>query len=249
MADEDLSVLTRQAKAPDLTLVYGEQQDQVAEIRYGRHGAARPLVILIHGGFWKPRYDRSHTGAMADALAEAGWSVLTTEYRRIPGLPDATLQDVASASATLPGRVTQHNGSIVLVGHSAGGHLALWAAAKAAPAQLMGVLALAPVADLQQADRLNLGDGAVRLFLGTEPAQRPDVDPLLLPRPAAAVTIVQGEADAIVPASVGQAYCRAFPDTRWVTLPDCGHFAVIDPISQAWSTVVEQLEMLGHPTR
>ncbi len=241
---EDLSVLTRKASPPDFTLAYGSEPDQVGDVRYGPHGADLPLVVLIHGGFWKPQYDRAHAEAMSSALAAAGWTVLTLEYRRIPGNPDATLQDIAAALKALPPMVERHNGKLLLIGHSAGGHLALWAGATGAPPSLQGVLALAPAADLRLAHALHLGDGAVRRFLGTDPEARPDTDPLQLPAPAAAVAIVQGAVDAVVPPAVAASYCAAFPNTRLVQLPDCGHFAVIDPLSSAWPTVVKELRGL-----
>ena len=247
---EDLSILTRKGLPPDLTIAYGSDPDQVADVRYGQRGADLPLVVLIHGGFWKPQYDRSHTEAMASALAVAGWTVLTLEYRRIPGQPNCTLQDIATALEKLPAMVEQHNGKAILVGHSAGGHLALWAAAKCiahanAGYTLHGVLGLAPAADLRLAHALHLGDGAVHTFLGTDPAARPDVDPMQLPAPTVPVTILQGGADAIVPLSVASSYCAAFPKTRQVPLPECGHFAVIDPASSAWPSLVLELRTLS----
>ena len=242
---EDLSVLTRQASPPDLTVAYGSDPDQVADIRYGQRGAHLPLLVLIHGGFWKPLYDRAHTEAMASALAATGWTVLTLEYRRIPHTPDATVQDIASALKNLPITVTQHNGKLLLAGHSAGGHLALWAAVKCANLSLQGVLALAPAADLRLAHSLNLGDGAVMGFLGRDPVERSDLDPKQLPAPAVAVSLVQGEADEIVPPSVAASYCATFPKTRWVSLPDSGHFALIDPLSTAWAVVVDELRKLS----
>lgn len=245
MVEEDLSVLTRKGTPPDLTLAYGSDADQIADIRYGRRGAQLPLVVLIHGGFWKPQYDRAHAEAWSSALAAAGWTVLTLEYRRIPGQPDATLQDIAAALETLPGRVKQHNGCIVLTGHSAGGHLVLWAAVKCTTPALQGVLALAPAADLRLAHALQLGDGAVMRFLGTDPDTRPDADPMQLPAPTVAVTIVQGGADEVVPPAVAASYCAAFARTRLVELPDSGHFAVIDPLSSAWQTVVEELRRVS----
>ena len=127
---EDLSVLTRSARPPDLTLAYGDEADQVADIRYGARGSELPLVVLIHGGFWKPEYDRVHVAAMSNALAEAGWTTLTLEYRRVSGEPDVTLHDMATALRVLPARVECHNGQVLLIGHSAGGHLALWLAAQ-----------------------------------------------------------------------------------------------------------------------
>lgn len=242
---EDISVLTRKGTPADLTIAYGSGPDQVGDIRYGRRGAQLPLVVLIHGGFWKPQYDREHAEAMSSALASAGWTVLTVEYRRIPGQPDATLQDIALAIETLPSMVEQHSGKLLLVGHSAGGHLALWAAAACPIPELQGVVGLAPAADLRLAHTLRLGDDAVQGFLGTDPADRPDVDPMQLPAPTAAVTIVQGAADAIVPPAVATSYCNAFPATRLVELPDSGHFAVIDPLSRAWPEVVHALRKLS----
>ena len=250
---EDLSILTRKGIPPDLTLAYGSDPDQVADVRYGQRGSHLPLVVLIHGGFWKPQYDREHTEAMASALAAAGWTVLTLEYRRIPGQPDCTLQDIATALEKLPAMVEQHNGKVLLVGHSAGGHLALWAAVKCRTQTSAGnpkhalsaVLAIAPAADLRLAHALHLGDGAVSAFLGADPVARPDVDPLQMPAPTLPVTVLQGGADAIVPPSVASTYCAAFPKTRLVTLPECGHFALIDPASSAWPTLLTELSKLS----
>lgn len=242
---EDLSVLTRTATRPDVTLRYGDDPDQVADVRYGRRGSELPLLVLIHGGFWKPEYDRAHAEAMSSALAEAGWTTLTLEYRRISGEPDASLSDIATALEKLPTLVERHNAQLLLVGHSAGGHLAVWAAVRCASAGLRGVLALAPAADLEMAHALNLGDGAVQRFLGESPMHRPDVNPMRLPAPTVAVTILQGAQDEIVPPVVSESYCAAFPNTRLVQLPDCGHFALIDPASTAWAAVLSELKRLG----
>jgi acetyl esterase/lipase len=246
---EDLSILSRTANPPDLTLTYGNHVDQVADIRYGARGNALPLLILIHGGFWKPEYDRAHAEAMASALAEAGWTTVTLEYRRVSGEPDLTLDDVMSALTSLPAQVAQHNGKLLLIGHSAGGHLVLWAAARcvqlASSIEIQGVLALAPAADLQMAHAMNLGDGAVLRFLGQDPVQRADINPMHLPAPVVAVTIIQGDDDAIVPPVLAATYRDAFPATRLVSLPVCGHFALIDPATAAWETVLRELRALG----
>jgi acetyl esterase/lipase len=242
---EDLSILSRTANPPDLTISYGDHTDQVADIRYGNRGSELPLLVLIHGGFWKPEYDRTHAEAMSSALAEAGWTTLTLEYRRVSGDPDVTLDDIATALNALPSRLDRHNGQLLLVGHSAGGHLALWFAAQNSKAPIQGVLALAPAADLEMAHTLNLGDGAVQRFLGQAPSHRPDTNPMLLPAPTTAVTILQGSADEIVPPALATSYCAAFPNTRLVQVADSGHFALIDPASTAWASVVLELENLG----
>lgn len=242
---EDLSILSRTANPPDLSLSYGDHVDQIADIRYGSKGSELPLLVFIHGGFWKPEYDRAHAEAMSCALAEAGWTTLTLEYRRVSGAPDVTLDDVTTALKVLPAQVKQHNGQVILAGHSAGGHLVLWAAVRCAELGLQAVLALAPAADLQMAHALNLGEGAVLRFLGQDPVQRADVNPMCLPAPSVAVTILQGDDDEIVPPAVAASYCAAFPNTRLVPLADCGHFALIDPATAAWEVVLRELRSFG----
>jgi acetyl esterase/lipase len=242
---EDLSILTRGSTPPDQSLHYGTSSEQLADVRFGAQGAQRPLLVLVHGGFWKPQYDRAHAQSMSTALAAAGWTVLTLEYRRVPARPDATLQDIRYAVQRLPGHLDRHNGQVLLVGHSAGGHLVLWAAANAVSKALCGVLALAPVAALELAHRLNLGDGAVQTFLGTEPSERADIDPMHSPEPAVPVTILQGTLDEVVPPAVVKSYCASFPRTRLLLLPDTGHFALIDPMSSVWSIVVQELRQLS----
>ena len=243
---EDQSVLSRQASAPDRTIAYGDAPEQIADVRFGEGTPEqRPLLVLIHGGFWRPAYDRAHIGPMSDGLAAAGWTVATIEYRRVPGRPDLTLGDVGTAVESLPALTERHNGKAILIGHSAGGHLVLWAGATHPRAALAGIVALAPVADLRLGQARNLGNGAVRAFLGVDAQQRADADPIRLPAPAAAVTIVHGEIDDTVPIEVGRAYAGVHPTTRLVALPDTGHYEVIDPLSWVWPSVLAELERLA----
>ena len=190
-----------------------------------------PLVVLIHGGFWRPEYDRIHLRPMASALRDAGWNVLSLEYQREPGNPDATIDDIRAAL----GRV--HDDAIVM-GHSAGGHLALWAAS----ALGLRAVALAPVADLQLAQDLDLDTGAVRDFLGVPAARRPDLDPARMP--PGRVVLIHGERDTIVPMGLSAAYVAAHPSARLVTLPEAAHFELIDPRANAWPVVIHELQRL-----
>jgi acetyl esterase/lipase len=242
---EDKSVLARSAAPLDATVRYGDLDEHIADIRYGKDNAAhRPLIILIHGGFWRPAFDRKHTGPMAVAIADAGWTIASIEYRRIPGNPDATLSDVSQAISRLPSLVKQHNGKAIVIGHSAGGHLALWAAVKSAMS-LVGSVALGPAADLQYGFDNKIGDGAVLAFLGSPPAARSDVDPCVMPSPQIATTIIHGEQDVIAPIAMSENYLARHPHTRLVPVDHCGHFAVIDPLSSAWSRVIEELNRLS----
>ncbi len=243
---EDESVLTRLSAAPDETVAYAQTEGAVADIRFGADGAERrPLVIVIHGGFWRPAYDRAHAGPMSDALAKAGWTVATIEYRRVPGKPDVTLQDVRDAVTALPGLATRHNGKAILIGHSAGGHLVLWSAATIDSPAISGVVALAPAADLQLSQKLNLGRGAVLAFLAADATTRPDADPKLLPTPRARIAIVHGALDGTVPPEVSRSYLAAHRGVRFVEVPEAGHMAVIDPLSRAWPAVVAELKRLS----
>jgi acetyl esterase/lipase len=243
---EDRSILTRPATPPDEVVPYGTEAEQVADVRRGGERAGRrPLVVLIHGGFWRPDIDRAHTGPMAVALAQAGWTVAAVEYRRVPQHPDLTVDDIALSLRSLPGKLAPHDGRVLVMGHSAGGHLALWAASKRPIPELHGALALSPAADLQLAHELNLDQGAALAFLGEDPNRRADLDPKRMPSPAIGVTIVHGDADEVVPASLSRSYVAARPRTRLVNLRGAGHFAVIDPQSDVWPIVVAELLRLA----
>lgn len=238
-------MLSRPAAPPDSVQRYGAEADHLVDLWTGDERATdRPLVVLVHGGFWRPEYDRTHLHPLAGAIAAAGWSVASIEYRRDPGRPDHTVDDVRTALANLPALATGLNtdGTILLSGHSAGGHLALWAASCCTG--LRGTVALAPVADLGLAERLNLDDGAVSDFLGVAAATRPDLDPVHLQDPLAPVTILHGTEDTLVPLDLSAAYAAAHPATRLVPVKGGAHYEVIDPESIAWPLLLAALTEL-----
>jgi acetyl esterase/lipase len=261
MPADPRAVLDRPAPAPDATVSYGGHPDQVADLRRpAGDGPPRPLVVVVHGGFWRAEYDRRHTGPLAAALAELGHPVAQLEYRRT-GQPGGgwpgTLDDVLAGVAALPGLAGPvlgdrlRPGPPLLVGHSAGGHLALYAAA-AAPAAVAGVLALAPVADLAEAYRLDLDSGAVAALLGGGPAEHPEryaaADPRrLLPVPTPTV-ILHGLLDRQVPVALSRSYVAAAraagSPVRLVEIGGCEHFGLIDPESPAWAEVARALGSL-----
>ncbi len=235
---DDDSVLMRPAPEPDVVASYGPGALDVADVQLG--GDDQPLVIVLHGGFWRPEYDRTHLRAMIHALAAEGFTAAAAEYRRIPGRPDAALEDVRVALRILPVELRgRHDGRVVVVGHSAGGHLALWAASVAPAPGLVGTVALAPVADVAGAERERLGAGAVEAFLGGPASARPDLDPTRMVSAIEPVVLVHGAEDDVVPLRQSEAYVAAHHEAELRALPGTGHFALIDPTSPAWPSVVE----------
>ncbi|MEU8083299.1 alpha/beta hydrolase [Micromonospora sp. NPDC049101] len=261
MPADPRAVLTRPAPGPDRTVAYGDHPDQVADLRCpAGAGPARPLVVVLHGGFWRVEYDRRHTDPLAAALAADGYPVAQLEYRRTgqpgggwPGTLTDVLTGVAElprlAAEALPGRVTR--AAPILVGHSAGGHLGLYVAATA-PATVGGVLALAPVADLGEAYRRDLDSGAVAALLGGGPAEFPDryaaTDPRLLVPTRTRTVVLHGSEDQQVPVEMSRDFVAeataAGSDISLVELPGCEHFGLIDPESAAWPRVLAELRSL-----
>lgn len=181
--------------------------------------------------------------------------------------PD-TLDDVAAALDALPALAATalpmaDPRRMVLTGHSAGGHLVLWAAARhvlpadapwrtAAPAELRGVVALAPIADFELARKLEVCSGATTQFLGGEPEfaeRRPYADPGLLLPTGIATTVVQGRADEVVPMALAEAYADAAAKAGEMVgvtlLEDVGHFPLIDPAADACAVVAEEIAQLA----
>jgi acetyl esterase/lipase len=266
-------VLTRPAPPPDTTIRYGPTRDQVIDIRLPAAQQARPLVIVIHGGFWRAEWDRAHAGPLSAALAQAGYVVATIEYRRTgqvdTGWP-ATFDDVSGATAVMPavleetmrGRVDLDR--TVVVGHSAGGHLALWLAGRVAmPAESgwqphesppwRGVVSLAGVADLAAADDLHLDDDAARALMGGSRGEVPErfavADPSRLLPSGVRVRLLHGTADTAVPIEQSRTYARraagAGDDVRLDELDGVGHFELIDPVSAAWPRVLATIAELA----
>jgi pimeloyl-ACP methyl ester carboxylesterase len=152
---------------------------------------------------------------------------------------------------------------MVITGHSAGGHLALWAAARHVlpadsswyldrPPSLRGVVALAPIADFAVAEKLDVCGGACRQLLGGEEgfAERlPYADPSLLLPTGIATTLVQGRTDEVVPQAVAEAYADAAAKAGEVVgltlLEEVGHFPLIDPAADACAVVAEEIEQLA----
>jgi acetyl esterase/lipase len=269
--ESSADVLTRPSSAPDATVAYGPSPDQVADLRWPRDRSAPvPLLIIVHGGFWRSRYDRAHTGPMTEDLASRGFATAAIEYRRVGqdggGWP-GTFDDVARAVDTVPALVAEIApggiDGVVLLGHSAGGHLALWAASRArlpasapwrlpAAPPLRGVVALAPVAALVLAAQQGLGDGAADDLLGGSAEALPEraalADPLALVPSSIPSVLVHGTADENVPVEHARRYVRAAraagDDCALAELPGVGHFALIDPRSGAWPAVIDALAAL-----
>lgn len=241
---------------------YGPLPSQTIEW-VGLSQPRRPiLLVAIHGGFWRAAYGLETLRPFCAALAERGFTVASLEYRRL-GEPGGgwpgTLEDVQLGCASL-GAAAQAYGlsfsGALPVGHSAGGHLALWAASRArslGSLPWVGCVGLAAVTDLVEASRLNLSAGVVRDFLGGAPEEVPsryrEASPVELLPTGLPTVLVHGTQDADVPYALSPAYvqrARAVGDAaRLVRLQGGTHFDVIEPTSAFWPEVVEVLESFG----
>ncbi|MGJ9407346.1 alpha/beta hydrolase family protein [Nesterenkonia aurantiaca] len=209
--------------------------------------SGQPLgtAVLLHGGFWKAHVDRRHASHMAHALAADGWKVISVEYPRVPGQPDQTHDAVEHALSEL---MNHHiaDAPSVLVGHSAGGQLALCATSH----QEFGFtaqVALAPVTSLRRAEELHLGEGAVQSFLGGPASSRPDLDPSLCAPPTVPTIIVHGEQDQRVPISMSEQYVHSRYEISLTKIPLAGHLDLIDPQSTHWPVVQDVIRRAGTP--
>jgi acetyl esterase/lipase len=259
-------ILTLPSPPADRRIPYGSYPNQFLDLRMptGKSSmSAPPLVINIHGGFWRARYDLNHAGHICAALARRGIATANVEYRRV-GNPGGgwpgTFGDICSAFEFLVTRAEEHNidaGRILIMGHSAGGELALCLAAR--EKRITGAIALAGVVDLHAAYELYLSNDAVAEFLGGSPKKVPkryrEADPMQL-----SVKVPQflfhGSADNEVPPDFSRAYVAAKKklsglkkeSVRLVEIAGAGHYELIDPRTSAWLEVEETVLHVLQPT-
>ncbi len=256
MSDDILSVPPPPA---DARLAYGSDPNQFLDLRVPRdkerNKAPYPLVINIHGGYWRAKYNLDHAGHMCAALAAKGLATANLEYRRVGnegGAWPGTFADIRLAYRFLvqmaPTRNLDPRRSVAM-GHSAGGQLALCLAAH--EPGLTRVVSLAGVVDLQRAYQLHLSNDAVVEFLRGTPSEVPDhyheADPMQLSLPQARQWLVHGSADDVVPPDFSRDYVSAKQkrsgkkkeDAHMLEIPGAGHFDVIDPRTPAWKQIEE----------
>jgi acetyl esterase/lipase len=256
-------ILDRPPPAADVRLPYGTDPSQFGELFLPPGTGPHPLVVAIHGGYWRARYDLRHLAHLCVALRRAGLAVWSLEYRRLGqqggGWP-GTFEDVARGAAHVKEIAAAYRLDLhrtITLGHSAGGHLALWLAARrklppdnpfrATPTlPLRGVIGLAAVSDLRLGAELRLSSGVVLELLGGGPQEVPgryaQASPADLLPLGVAQRLLHGEADDVVPFDMSRRYAALArhwgDDAALVAIPQAGHFELIDPDSLAWPTVL-----------
>lgn len=276
MTAADLMALP--VRDPDRVLSYGREPSQFGELRLPPGPGPHPVVILVHGGCFRQAFAGVRSiGAMADALTREGFATWSLEYRRLSepgsGWPGTYLDVGAGVDfiRELPPREHLDLSRVVLLGHSAGAHLAHWAAARSrlAPgAALYTEHPFIPRGVINLAGRMDMTVGideyeatcdipVLRMLMGGLPAQVPDRYaqvslPALLPLGVPQV-MIWGSRENFVPESQVRDYLaaarRAGDDAEWRIVPGAGHFEIASPLSTAWPVVLDAVRSLTSPRR
>lgn len=247
--------------------LYGSHPSQYGDL-YRPSGSPRPgIVVVIHGGFWRNLYDVSLGAPLCADLAARGYTAWNLEYRRVGGDGGwpATFSDIAAGIdllATIPGLDTS---SVITLGHSAGGQLAVWAACRqrlpaGAPGSnpkvaVTAAISQAGVLDLAVAASSGVGNGAVTDLLGDLPSVIPQTyllaDPIQRLPLGVPVRALHPRADDTVPFDQSESYVRsavaAGDDAQLIEVPG-GHMDMIDVSAPAWTAALAALhELLEEP--
>jgi acetyl esterase/lipase len=244
------SILSKKPHEPDLRLPYGQDPSQFIGVRLPSGKGPHPVVFFIHGGYWRAKYDLTYAGHLCEALRKIGMATWNVEYRRV-GNPGGgwpgTFEDLRSAYRLLYGHQKDSLAKLDLkrvcvAGHSAGGHLAVCLAAF--EPSITRVLSLAGVLDLRRAWELHLSNDAVVEFLGGTPAQVPEHYHEASPAERsirATQKLIHGTVDDSVPYEISKSYAdrkkAAGEKVELITLPNIGHFEIVDPGSNVWKQV------------
>jgi acetyl esterase/lipase len=241
-------ILSLAAPKADVRVAYGSDQNQFVDLRLPKGKGPHALAIVIHGGYWRAKYDLEYAGHLCAALTAKGIAAANVEYRRVGnaggGWP-GTFADIRAGYQSLTQNARKYKFDtqrIVVMGHSAGGQLGLCLAAH--ETGVKAAISLAGVVDLQRAYALHLSNDAVAEFLGGTPAEVADhyreADPTKLAI-RARQWLVHGATDDVVPPAFSRDYVSAKQktneDVRLVEIAGAGHFEVVDPRSQAWKNV------------
>jgi acetyl esterase/lipase len=238
-------------RAADARLAYGPEPKQFGDLRLPAVDRLLPLAVVVHGGAWQAMYNLIHTGHLCIALEEAGIASWNVEYRcrgDVGGTWPGAGDDVAAAIEfvdELAERYPLDRERVVLVGHSAGGHLALWGAKRAG----LPVVALAAVSDLRESAQRVGPDGAVARFLGGMPGDVPDryaeASPCELLPLGVRQILLHGDVDESVPYAQSVSYVEAAGgEAELVTLEGAGHFEPIDPQAREWPRTLGAIQSL-----
>jgi pimeloyl-ACP methyl ester carboxylesterase len=231
--------------AADVRVLYGLEPLQFGDLRVPAGDGPFPLAVVLHGGYWQAQWNLIHTGHLCVAFAEAAIATWNLEYRSV-GVPGggwlAAREDLSLALARLGDLPFAWDGRAVLVGHSAGGQLALWAGWHA----LLPVVALAPVSDVRDAVGRRGPDSAPARFMAEEhfaEASPRELLPLGVPQ-----VVIHGTADEDVPYEMSERYvARAGEEAELVTLEGVGHFEPIDPQAPAFAETLAAAQRLLDP--
>jgi len=247
-------ILSRQPPPADLRLSYGSDPNQFIDLRLpGREPKPYALLVNIHGGFWRAKYNLDHAGNLCAALTAHGLATANLEYRRVGnegGAWPGTFADIRSAYQFLVQNARQHNletRKLAVMGHSAGGQLALCLAAH--ETRVRAVISLAGVVDLERAYQLHLSHDAVVEFLHGTPAEVPDhyreADPMHLSIASARQWLIHGASDDTVPPGFSRDYVArkqsAKETVHGLEIPGADHLDLIDPRSSAWKQVEQKV--------
>jgi acetyl esterase/lipase len=243
-------ILTLPPPKADARVRYGSDEDQFIDLRLPQSSGPHALAIIIHGGFWRARYDLLYMGHLCAALSEKGIATANLEYRRV-GNPGGgwpgTFADIRAAFQFLSQNASRYHFDpkrTAVIGHSAGAQLALCLAAR--EPQIESAVSLAGVIDLQQSYALHLSSDAVVEFLGGTPSVAADhyreADPMSLAIKSRQY-VVHGSLDEIVPPAFSRDYVQkkraAKENVQLVEIAKAGHFELVDPRSSAGKKVEE----------